>query len=85
MFMTMHVLSYCAVFSHILYAFSLYVLFVEKQLRPGVIKFFRTQSPRHFEGGDWDQGGSCQWLQPLLAEQVVHMELAFLMCVYIKT
>ena len=37
---------------------------------PGGIKFFRTQSPRHFEGGDWDQGGSCQRLQPLLSKQV---------------
>ncbi|KAK4563546.1 hypothetical protein RGQ29_005892 [Quercus rubra] len=46
------------------------VLFVEKRLQPGAIKFFRTQSPRHFEGGDWDQGGSCQRLQPLLPEQV---------------
>ncbi|XP_030944948.1 protein trichome birefringence-like 13 isoform X2 [Quercus lobata] len=45
------------------------VLFVEKRLQPGAIKFFRTQSPRHFEGGDWDQGGSCQRLQPLLPEQ----------------
>ncbi|KAJ0077762.1 hypothetical protein Patl1_37284 [Pistacia atlantica] len=44
--------------------------FVEKTARPGAIKFFRTQSPRHFEGGDWDQGGSCQRLQPLLSEQV---------------
>ncbi|KAB2636107.1 protein trichome birefringence-like 13 [Pyrus ussuriensis x Pyrus communis] len=32
--------------------------------------FFRTQSPRHFEGGDWDQGGSCNRLNPLLVEQV---------------
>ncbi|KAJ4980710.1 hypothetical protein NE237_031547 [Protea cynaroides] len=34
------------------------------------IKFFRTQSPRHFEGGDWDQGGSCHRVQPLLPDQV---------------
>lgn len=39
-------------------------------MRPDGVKFFRTQSPRHFEGGDWDQGGSCQHLQPLLLEQV---------------
>ncbi|KAE8711707.1 Protein trichome birefringence-like 13 [Hibiscus syriacus] len=44
--------------------------FVEKTMRPGAIKLFRTQSPRHFEGGDWDQGGSCQRLQPLLPEEV---------------
>ncbi|KAK9183835.1 hypothetical protein WN943_024180 [Citrus x changshan-huyou] len=46
------------------------IQYVEKTARPGSIKLFRTQSPRHFEGGDWDQGGSCQRLQPLLPEQV---------------
>ncbi|KAF2294247.1 hypothetical protein GH714_008582 [Hevea brasiliensis] len=46
------------------------ILFVEKNMHPGGLKFFRTQSPRHFEGGDWDQGGSCLRLQPLLPEQV---------------
>ncbi|KAK8665200.1 hypothetical protein V6N13_005373 [Hibiscus sabdariffa] len=46
------------------------IRFVEKTMRPGGIKLFRTQSPRHFEGGDWDQGGSCQRLQPLLPEEV---------------
>ncbi|GAY61368.1 hypothetical protein CUMW_209440, partial [Citrus unshiu] len=46
------------------------IQYVEKTARPGSIKLFRTQSPRHFEGVDWDQGGSCQRLQPLLPEQV---------------
>jgi hypothetical protein len=46
------------------------VNFVEKTKRPGGIIFFRTQSPRHFEGGDWDQGGTCQRLQPLLPGKV---------------
>ncbi|OVA07266.1 PMR5 N-terminal domain [Macleaya cordata] len=46
------------------------ILFVERKMRPGAIKFFRTQSPRHFEGGDWDQGGSCQRFQPISAEKV---------------
>ncbi|PRQ22169.1 putative PC-Esterase, protein trichome birefringence-like 13 [Rosa chinensis] len=45
-------------------------MFVEKRLKPGAIKFFRTQSPRHFEGGDWNQGGSCNRQNPLLPEQV---------------
>ncbi|KDO40550.1 hypothetical protein CISIN_1g042971mg, partial [Citrus sinensis] len=45
------------------------IQYVEKTARPGSIKLFRTQSPRHFEGVDWDQGGSCQRLQPLLPEQ----------------
>ncbi|KAL5537959.1 hypothetical protein UlMin_044092 [Ulmus minor] len=46
------------------------VSYVEKRIRPGAIKFFRTQSPRHFEGGDWDQGGTCQRLKPLVADEV---------------
>uniref|UniRef100_A0A2P2J1Z6 Protein trichome birefringence-like 13 n=1 Tax=Rhizophora mucronata TaxID=61149 RepID=A0A2P2J1Z6_RHIMU len=46
------------------------IKFVENGMRSGGIKFFRTESPRHFEGGDWDQGGSCPRQQPLLPEQV---------------
>ncbi|GLT41878.1 hypothetical protein SLA2020_159100 [Shorea laevis] len=46
------------------------IVFVARGSRPGTIKFFRTQSPRHFEGVDWNQGGSCQRLQPLLPEQL---------------
>ncbi|KDP36352.1 hypothetical protein JCGZ_09849 [Jatropha curcas] len=46
------------------------ILFVEKRMRPGGIEFFRTQSPRHFEGGDWDQGGSCPRVRPFSSEQV---------------
>ncbi|CAA6663019.1 unnamed protein product [Spirodela intermedia] len=34
------------------------------------IKFFRTQSPRHFEGGDWNEGGSCGRTEPLSPQQV---------------
>ncbi|KAJ7946837.1 Protein trichome birefringence-like [Quillaja saponaria] len=45
------------------------ILYLEERTRPGAIKFFRTQSPRHFEGGDWDQGGSCHRMQPLSSEQ----------------
>ncbi|CAN1167560.1 Protein trichome birefringence-like 13 [Linum perenne] len=43
--------------------------FVEDKMRPGGIKFFRTQSPRHFEGGDWNEGGSCLRKKPLLSDQ----------------
>ncbi|GFP88676.1 protein trichome birefringence-like 13 [Phtheirospermum japonicum] len=46
------------------------VSYVEKNARPGAILFFRTQSPRHFEGGDWDQGGTCPRLQPLAPQEV---------------
>lgn len=47
---------------------------MEKTKRPGGILFFRTQSPRHFEGGDWNQGGTCQRLQPLLPREVSHFQ-----------
>ncbi|CAL5086616.1 unnamed protein product [Urochloa decumbens] len=46
------------------------VTFVNKSVKPNVLKFFRTQSPRHFEGGDWNEGGSCQRNQPLSSEEV---------------
>lgn len=39
-------------------------------MKPTATIFFRTQSPRHFEGGDWDQGGSCQRSSPLLLQEV---------------
>lgn len=50
------------------------VNFVEKTKRPGGILFFRTQSPRHFEGGDWNHGGTCQRLQPLVPREVSHFQ-----------
>ncbi|XP_073115619.1 protein trichome birefringence-like 13 isoform X2 [Elaeis guineensis] len=44
------------------------VLYVER-IGIDAVKFFRTQSPRHFEGGDWNKGGSCRRIQPLLPGQ----------------
>lgn len=52
------------------------ILYVER-IGTDAAKFFRTQSPRHFEGGDWNTGGSCRRIQPLLSGQVeklFHME-----------
>ncbi|KAL0356960.1 UNVERIFIED_CONTAM: protein trichome birefringence-like 13 [Sesamum calycinum] len=46
------------------------VSYVEKNARPSTILFFRTQSPRHFENGDWNQGGSCPRLQPLVPQEL---------------
>uniref|UniRef100_A0A453BFS3 Trichome birefringence-like C-terminal domain-containing protein n=1 Tax=Aegilops tauschii subsp. strangulata TaxID=200361 RepID=A0A453BFS3_AEGTS len=46
------------------------ITFVNKAMRPNGLKFFSTQSPRHFEGGDWNEGGSCQRDQPLSSEEV---------------
>lgn len=46
------------------------IAYVEKRMKSGGIKFFRTQSPRHFEGGDWNKGGSCRRVKPLATEEV---------------
>ncbi|KAM3366065.1 hypothetical protein ACQJBY_015546 [Aegilops geniculata] len=46
------------------------ITFANKAMRPNGLKFFSTQSPRHFEGGDWNEGGSCQRDQPLSSEEV---------------
>lgn len=46
------------------------ISYVESKMRPGAIRIFRTQSPRHFEGGDWDHGGSCPRLKPLFSQEV---------------
>uniref|UniRef100_A0A0D9WZ51 Uncharacterized protein n=1 Tax=Leersia perrieri TaxID=77586 RepID=A0A0D9WZ51_9ORYZ len=50
-------------------ALNYMIIFVNKAMRPNGLKFFRTQSPRHFEGGDWNEGGSCQREKPLSAEE----------------
>ncbi|CAM8906982.1 unnamed protein product [Rhodiola kirilowii] len=44
--------------------------YIESIMHPSGIKVFRTQSPRHFEGGDWYEGGSCLREKPLGPEQV---------------
>ncbi|RAL45006.1 hypothetical protein DM860_003765 [Cuscuta australis] len=46
------------------------VSYVEDRIRENAIILFRTQSPRHFDGGDWDQGGSCLRSHPLSPQEV---------------
>ncbi|XP_064971757.1 protein trichome birefringence-like 13 [Musa acuminata AAA Group] len=46
------------------------ISYVERRAAKGARTFFRTQSPRHFEGGDWNQGGSCRRREPLLSHRV---------------
>jgi hypothetical protein len=48
--------------------------FVNETVRPNTVKFFRTQSPRHFEGGDWNEGGSCKRDQPLSSKEVLRLK-----------
>jgi hypothetical protein len=50
------------------------ITFVNKATRPNAVKFFRTQSPRHFEGGDWNEGGSCKRDQPLSLKEVLRLK-----------
>ncbi|KAF6148082.1 hypothetical protein GIB67_024257 [Kingdonia uniflora] len=56
------------------------IFYVNRRMRPAGIRIFRIQSPRNFEEGDWDQGGSCQRVQPLLpdCEQVAGTGTFFL-------
>ncbi|KAL0911395.1 hypothetical protein M5K25_019533 [Dendrobium thyrsiflorum] len=46
------------------------ISYIEERMKSDGIKFFLTQSPRHFEGGEWNQGGSCRRVQPLGIEEV---------------
>eukprot|EP00250_Pteridium_aquilinum_P007677 c17348_g2_i1 orf=79-1509(+) len=39
--------------------------FIEEKMPPKGLRFLRTQSPRHFEGGDWNEGGKCHRQKPL--------------------
>ncbi|KAK8942863.1 hypothetical protein KSP39_PZI009445 [Platanthera zijinensis] len=54
------------------------ISYVEKRMKFGGIKFFRTQSPRHFEGGDWNKGGSCRRVKPLAIEEILLVTLRML-------
>ncbi|KAL0334992.1 UNVERIFIED_CONTAM: protein trichome birefringence-like 13 [Sesamum radiatum] len=69
-FNTGHCCWYGLYFSLKLNALAQLVSYVEKNARPSTILFFRTQSPRHFENGDWNQGGSCPRLQPLVPQEL---------------
>lgn len=44
--------------------------FIERTVPPRALKVWRLQSPRHFQGGDWNQNGSCSGLTLLNDTQV---------------
>lgn len=46
------------------------IAYIEKELPGKTLKFWRLQSPRHFQGGDWNQNGSCTVDEPLDELQV---------------
>ncbi|XP_009392859.2 protein trichome birefringence-like 12 [Musa acuminata AAA Group] len=41
------------------------ISYIEKEVPEKTLKFWRTQSPRHFFGGEWDHNGSCLFGEPL--------------------
>ncbi|XP_072976281.1 protein trichome birefringence-like 12 isoform X3 [Typha angustifolia] len=41
------------------------VSYVEREVPKSTLKLWRTQSPRHFYGGEWDHNGSCLFDEPL--------------------
>ncbi|TKY72883.1 trichome birefringence 16 [Spatholobus suberectus] len=44
---------------------------------PGLKVFFRTISPRHFVGGDWNTGGSCNSTTPMsVGKEILEEESA---------
>ncbi|RWV90992.1 hypothetical protein GW17_00046758 [Ensete ventricosum] len=52
------------------------ISYAERRAAKGARTFFRTQSPRHFEGGDWNQGGSCRRREPLLSHEYHFIHLS---------
>ncbi|KAI5069549.1 hypothetical protein GOP47_0015850 [Adiantum capillus-veneris] len=45
------------------------IAYVEQRMPAEGLMFLRMQSPRHFEGGDWNEGGSCHRSKPLTEEE----------------
>ncbi|MCO5601687.1 hypothetical protein L7F22_055810 [Adiantum nelumboides] len=43
--------------------------YVERRMSAEGLMFLRTQSARHFEGGDWNEGGRCHRSKPLAEEE----------------
>ncbi|XP_078433324.1 trichome birefringence-like protein (DUF828) [Wolffia australiana] len=44
--------------------------FIAKEIPSKTLKFWRSQSPRHFHGGEWNQNGSCLFDEPLKENQL---------------
>lgn len=41
------------------------ISYIKKEVPKKTLKFWRTQSPRHFHGGEWDRNGTCLFREPL--------------------
>ncbi|KAH0463463.1 hypothetical protein IEQ34_008045 [Dendrobium chrysotoxum] len=46
------------------------VSYINREIPIKVVKIWRTQSPRHFYGGEWNQNGSCLFTEPLKLEEL---------------
>ncbi|KAJ0963850.1 hypothetical protein J5N97_028972 [Dioscorea zingiberensis] len=46
------------------------ISYIEKEVPKTTLKYWRSQSPRHFHGGEWDQNGSCLFTNPLSAGEL---------------
>ncbi|XP_020242748.1 protein trichome birefringence-like 12 isoform X2 [Asparagus officinalis] len=46
------------------------VSYIEREVPKSTLKFWRTQSPRHFYGGEWDHNGSCLFTEPLKQQEL---------------
>ncbi|CAN6458836.1 unnamed protein product [Victoria cruziana] len=46
------------------------VPYIQTEIPERVLKFWRTQSPRHFYGGEWNKNGSCLVKNPLGEDQI---------------
>lgn len=46
------------------------VSYIEREVPGRTLKLWRTQSPRHFFGGEWDHNGSCLFDKPLKVDEV---------------
>lgn len=54
------------------------VSYIEREVPERTLKLWRTQSPRHFFGGEWDHNGSCLFDEPLKEHEVTYKYNALL-------
>ena len=46
--------------------------YIDREMPSKTLKLWRTQSPRHFHGGEWDRNGSCVTDRLLEEDEVPH-------------
>ena len=52
--------------------------YIEREVPGRTLKLWRTQSPRHFDGGEWDHNGTCVSDRLLEEHEVPSEEPVFL-------